>query len=150
MSCHSLVGVYGEEVKKRAEQVPTESANRSPNRGERLPASMRQGRSGTDGLFAFARPFGSQAATGCDNSRRPNSFASSSFDEFALSRMKGVLDPGRTQEACPRKIHKNWTSGLLLKSRIFQWQSQIPWRPAIGHFLQISRLSCSWHCISTP
>jgi hypothetical protein len=78
-----------------------------------------RGRTGSSPVY----PFGSLATIGLGP--KAHSFAPSPLGEFALSRMKGVLDSSRTQEACPRKIHKNWKSGLLIKSRIIRIQSQI-------------------------
>src|SRR5262245_21990282 len=43
---------------------------------------------------------------------KAHGFASPSFDGFALSRMKGVFDPGKTQELAPMNLPPNPTGSV--------------------------------------
>src|SRR5262249_25408904 len=80
------------EVRKKQGQPGRNRVTRSPDR--RTTHLVVRGRTGS----SPAHPFGSLAATDLAFAGRSkaHSFASPSFDGFALSRMKGVGDPGGT------------------------------------------------------
>ena len=72
-----------------------------------------------DGLFASAHPFGNLATTdrsalSADPTRsKAHGFASSPFDEFALSRMKGVAIQARREDLPPDEATKTGTPGCF-------------------------------------
>jgi len=60
--------------------------------------------------------------------REAHSFASSPFDEFALSRVKGVLDPGKTRGLASKIAAKtgNFVSLTKPRSRFGETQVKCP------------------------
>ena len=77
--------------------------------------------SGTDGLIACPtlRRLGNHRRFKTEGVRLPkaHSFASPSFDGFALSRMKGVLNPRETLRSAPVTAAKTGNTVCSIKSR---------------------------------